>query len=75
MDVCKCIVPSRHGVNSRRAASSFVMLVEEEKGGRSFILPLHVLPQYWGGTELKRTVNCMVLKAKANDRRTSILLP
>ncbi|GFU89993.1 uncharacterized protein TNCV_2438801 [Trichonephila clavipes] len=32
-DVCKCIVPSRHGgtLNSRRAASSLVRLVEGEK--------------------------------------------
>ncbi|GFW98657.1 hypothetical protein TNCV_2758361 [Trichonephila clavipes] len=30
MDVCKCIVPLRHGgtLNSRRAASSFVWLVD-----------------------------------------------
>ncbi|GFX29226.1 uncharacterized protein TNCV_3217601 [Trichonephila clavipes] len=32
MDVCKCIVPSRHGgINSRRAASPLVRLVEEEE--------------------------------------------
>ncbi|GFT76084.1 uncharacterized protein TNCV_1255641 [Trichonephila clavipes] len=31
MDVCKCIVPLRHGgtLNSRRAASPLVRLVEE----------------------------------------------
>ncbi|GFT09923.1 hypothetical protein TNCV_1113971 [Trichonephila clavipes] len=27
MDVCKCIVPSRHALSSRRAASSLVRLV------------------------------------------------
>ncbi|GFW86007.1 uncharacterized protein TNCV_1968151 [Trichonephila clavipes] len=33
MDVCKCIVPSRHGgtVNSRRAASPLLWLVEGEE--------------------------------------------
>ncbi|GFU16470.1 hypothetical protein TNCV_836451 [Trichonephila clavipes] len=33
MDVCKCIVPLRHGgiLNSRRAASPFVRLVEEKE--------------------------------------------
>ncbi|GFX74427.1 hypothetical protein TNCV_3213141 [Trichonephila clavipes] len=34
-----------------------------------------VLRQNWGGTELNRTVNCMVLKATANSRSTSIPLP
>ncbi|GFV00969.1 hypothetical protein TNCV_1387831 [Trichonephila clavipes] len=32
-------------------------------------------PQNSGGTELKRTVTCMVLKATANDRRISSPLP
>ncbi|GFW21999.1 hypothetical protein TNCV_4822811 [Trichonephila clavipes] len=33
MDVSKCIVPSRHGgtLNSRRAASPFLRLVEEKE--------------------------------------------
>ncbi|GFX64689.1 hypothetical protein TNCV_4681651 [Trichonephila clavipes] len=30
-----------------------------------------VLPRHWGGTELNRSVTCMLLKATANDRRTS----
>ncbi|GFU73113.1 uncharacterized protein TNCV_1354041 [Trichonephila clavipes] len=36
MDVRKCIVPSRHGgtLNSRRAASPLVRLVEGEERGR-----------------------------------------
>ncbi|GFS99429.1 uncharacterized protein TNCV_35751 [Trichonephila clavipes] len=64
MDVCKCIVPSRHGgtLNSHRAASPLVRLVD----------PDHlqgVLPQNWGETELNRSVTWMVLKATANDRR------
>ncbi|GFW87550.1 hypothetical protein TNCV_4485151 [Trichonephila clavipes] len=35
------------------------------RGGRPLTLPQDVRPQNWGGTELNRTVNCMVLKAKA----------
>ncbi|GFW99096.1 uncharacterized protein TNCV_3008661 [Trichonephila clavipes] len=73
MDVCKRIVSLRHGgtLNSRRAASP---LVEEGGWGRELgplTLPQGVLPQNWGGTELNRTVTGMVLKAMANDRRTS----
>ncbi|GFV41184.1 uncharacterized protein TNCV_1102471 [Trichonephila clavipes] len=69
MDVCKCIVPLRHGgtLNSRRAASFLVRLVEEER----WEVPDHhqgVLPQNWGENELNRSVTCMVLKATANDR-------
>ncbi|GFX97962.1 uncharacterized protein TNCV_4906131 [Trichonephila clavipes] len=33
--------------------------------------PQGVLPENWGGTKLNCTVTCMVLKATANDRRTS----
>ncbi|GFS62103.1 hypothetical protein TNCV_476601 [Trichonephila clavipes] len=32
------------------------------------------LPQNWGGTEQNRTVKCMVLKAKANDRHKNLAL-
>ncbi|GFT55744.1 uncharacterized protein TNCV_4736501 [Trichonephila clavipes] len=64
MDVCKCIVPLRHEdtLSSRRAACPLVWLVEGEE--RRGFLPLN-----WGGIEQNRTVTCMVLKAKANDRR------
>ncbi|GFT57539.1 hypothetical protein TNCV_803881 [Trichonephila clavipes] len=31
--------------------------------------PQGILLQNWGGTELNRTVTCIVLIAKANDRR------
>ncbi|GFV47406.1 hypothetical protein TNCV_4830621 [Trichonephila clavipes] len=36
--------------------------------------PHGVLPQNWGGTEQIRTVTCMVLKTKANDRQKNIAL-
>ncbi|GFW96252.1 uncharacterized protein TNCV_572231 [Trichonephila clavipes] len=65
MDVCKCIVLLRHGgtLNRHRAASPLVRLVEGPRTPQGF------LPLNWGGTEQNRTVTCMVLKAKANDRR------
>ncbi|GFV73417.1 uncharacterized protein TNCV_3389331 [Trichonephila clavipes] len=68
-DVCKCIVLLRHGgtLNSRRAASPLVCLVEEKWEASDH--PQGFLPLNWGGTEKNRTVTCMVLKAKANDRR------
>ncbi|GFV51690.1 uncharacterized protein TNCV_1320461 [Trichonephila clavipes] len=71
MDVCKCIVPSRHEgtLNSRRATSPLVRLVEGEKRWEA---PDHpqgvVLPQNWAETELNRSVICMVFKVTANDR-------
>ncbi|GFU70282.1 uncharacterized protein TNCV_904241 [Trichonephila clavipes] len=69
MDVFKCIVPLRHGctLNSRRAASPSVRLVEGEERGPDH--PQGVIPQNWSETELNRSVTCMVLKATANDRR------
>ncbi|GFY30231.1 cullin-4A [Trichonephila clavipes] len=71
MDVCKCIMPSRHRgtLNSRRAASPFVRLVEGEERWEAPEHPQGVLPQNWGETELNRSVSCMVLKATTNDRR------
>ncbi|GFW42297.1 uncharacterized protein TNCV_1207501 [Trichonephila clavipes] len=71
MDVCKCIVPSRHWVtlNSRRARSHLVRLVEGEKRWKVSNHPQSVLPLNWGGTESNRTVARMVLKATANDMR------
>ncbi|GFV07474.1 uncharacterized protein TNCV_1738291 [Trichonephila clavipes] len=73
MNVCKCIVPSRPGgtLNSRRAASLRVRLVEGEERWEATHHPQDVLPQNWGGAELNRTVTSRVLKATANDRRTS----
>ncbi|GFW82381.1 uncharacterized protein TNCV_3818611 [Trichonephila clavipes] len=71
MDVCKCIVPSRHGgtLNSRRAASPLVRLVEGEERWEAPDHSQGVLPQNCGETELNRSVTCMVLKATANDMR------
>ncbi|GFV00520.1 uncharacterized protein TNCV_3644981 [Trichonephila clavipes] len=61
----------RHGgtLNSRRAASPLVWLVEEVERWEAPDHPSGVLPQNWGGNEPNRTVTCMVLKATANDRR------
>ncbi|GFT28619.1 uncharacterized protein TNCV_4832091 [Trichonephila clavipes] len=71
MDVCKCIVPLWHGgtLNSRRAASPLVWLMEGEERWKAPDHPQGYLPLNWGGTEQKRTVTCMVLKAKTKDRR------
>ncbi|GFX97635.1 uncharacterized protein TNCV_2841951 [Trichonephila clavipes] len=71
MDVCKCIVPAWHGgtLNSRRAASPLVRLVEGEERWEAPDHPQGVLPQNWGETELNRSVTCLVLNATANDRR------
>ncbi|GFW83341.1 uncharacterized protein TNCV_2544391 [Trichonephila clavipes] len=73
MVVCKYVAPLRQGgtLNSRRASSPLVWLVEGEE---RWEIPGHFqgfLPLNWGGTEQNRTVTCMVLKAKANDRRKS----
>ncbi|GFU96429.1 histone-lysine N-methyltransferase SETMAR [Trichonephila clavipes] len=59
-------IPLRHWgtLNSRRAASTLVWLVE----GRC-LPPQGFLPLNRGGTEQNGTVTCMVLKAKANGRR------
>ncbi|GFV49328.1 uncharacterized protein TNCV_3630141 [Trichonephila clavipes] len=71
MDVCKCIVSSRHEgtLNSRRVARTLVRLVEKEERWEAPDHPQDVLPQNWGETELNRSVTCVVLKATANDRR------
>ncbi|GFU85104.1 uncharacterized protein TNCV_1553671 [Trichonephila clavipes] len=71
MDVCKCIVPSRHEgtLKSRRIASPLVSLVEGEERWEVPKHPKGVLPQNWAGTKQNRYVTCMVLKATANDRR------
>ncbi|GFW80790.1 uncharacterized protein TNCV_3778701 [Trichonephila clavipes] len=51
------------------AASPLVRLVEGEERWEVPDHPQSVLPQNWGEAELNRSVTCIVLKAKANDRR------
>ncbi|GFX24284.1 uncharacterized protein TNCV_1366631 [Trichonephila clavipes] len=71
MDVCNCIVPSRHAgtLNSRRAASPLVRLVEGEERWEATDHPQGILPRNWGETEPNRSVTCMMHEATANDRR------
>ncbi|GFX24557.1 uncharacterized protein TNCV_3343371 [Trichonephila clavipes] len=69
MDVFKCIMLSRQGgtLNSHRAASLLVRLVDEEDRWEVPDHPQGVLPQNWGEAELNRPVTCMVLKAIMDD--------
>ncbi|GFV73094.1 formin-1 [Trichonephila clavipes] len=64
-------VPLLHGgtLNSRQAISPLVRLVEGEEMWEAPGHPQGFLPVNWSGTEQNRTVTCMVLKAKANNRR------
>ncbi|GFW40247.1 uncharacterized protein TNCV_1696551 [Trichonephila clavipes] len=57
-----------HTLNSRQAISPLGWLVEEEERCEAPGHPQGFLPLNWGETEQNRTVTCMVLKAKANDR-------
>ncbi|GFT49366.1 uncharacterized protein TNCV_4583341 [Trichonephila clavipes] len=77
MDVCKCIVPLRHGgtLNIRQATSPLVWLVEGEERWEAPAYLQGILSQNWGGTETKHTVTCVVLKATVNDICTSSPLP
>ncbi|GFX36043.1 hypothetical protein TNCV_4215651 [Trichonephila clavipes] len=71
IDVCKCIVLSRHGgaLNRYRAANPLVKLVKGEKED--------IVPDHLQGPSLKigvkkgpnPTVACMVLKHTASDMR------
>ncbi|GFT34848.1 uncharacterized protein TNCV_3878651 [Trichonephila clavipes] len=69
MDVCKCIVLSRHGstLNSQRFASPLVRFVEGEARWEASDHPQSVLPLNSGVIDENYTVTCMVLKAKVND--------
>ncbi|GFW77445.1 uncharacterized protein TNCV_2498381 [Trichonephila clavipes] len=71
------IVPLQDGdiINSRRAASPLVRLVEGVERWEESNQPQGVLHLKWGGTKPNRTVICMVLKAAVNDRRTTSPLP
>ncbi|GFX01330.1 uncharacterized protein TNCV_3729991 [Trichonephila clavipes] len=66
MDVCKCIVPLRHGDTLN--TSHLVRLVGGEERWDATDHPQDVLPQNWGETELNHSVTYMVLKATPNDR-------
>ncbi|GFU95119.1 hypothetical protein TNCV_4139031 [Trichonephila clavipes] len=61
-------------LNSRQVASPVVRLVEGDEK-RPLTLLQGVRPQTRSGTEINRTVTCMVLKATTNDRCTSSPLP
>ncbi|GFW24107.1 uncharacterized protein TNCV_4951511 [Trichonephila clavipes] len=67
---------SRHvsTLNSRRAASPLVRLVERDERWEAPDHPQSVLHLNWGGSEPNRTVTCMVLKAKTNHRRKNLVL-
>ncbi|GFU86065.1 uncharacterized protein TNCV_654591 [Trichonephila clavipes] len=71
-----CIVPSWYGgtLTSRRAVSPLVRRMEEEERWEAFDSPQGGLPQNWRGPEQNRTVTCLVLKARANDRRKNLAL-
>ncbi|GFT98557.1 uncharacterized protein TNCV_3137961 [Trichonephila clavipes] len=64
MNVCKRIVPARQGgtLNSRRATSPIVWLVEGEERWEVLDHLQCFLPLKWDGTEEKRTLTCMVLR-------------
>ncbi|GFS97719.1 uncharacterized protein TNCV_2558741 [Trichonephila clavipes] len=65
MDVCKCVVPLRHGgiLNSHQAANPLGRLVEWEERWEAPDHPQGI-PQNWGRTEQNRIVICMGLKAR-----------
>ncbi|GFS96829.1 uncharacterized protein TNCV_4754851 [Trichonephila clavipes] len=70
-------VPLRYWgtLNSRRATSLLVRLVEGEERWETPDHPQGALPQNWGGVEPSHTVICMVLKAAENDKSKSSPLP
>ncbi|GFS72748.1 cullin-4A [Trichonephila clavipes] len=71
MDVCKCVVPSRHGgtLKSCRAARLLVRLLEEKERWEAPYHTQGALSQNWGETKINCFVTCIVLKPTANDRR------
>ncbi|GFX01165.1 uncharacterized protein TNCV_4581311 [Trichonephila clavipes] len=64
MDVCKYIVPVRHGStpNGLRATRHLVRLVEGKLRWETSDHLQGVLPLNWGRTELNRTVTCIVIR-------------
>ncbi|GFX03744.1 hypothetical protein TNCV_2113161 [Trichonephila clavipes] len=75
MDVCKCILPSRHGgtLNSRQAASPLMRLVAGVKRWEAPDPPPVSSPSKLGWNRPKSY--CHLYGAKANNRRTSSPLP
>ncbi|GFY27353.1 hypothetical protein TNCV_2069731 [Trichonephila clavipes] len=75
MDVCKCIVPLRHGgtLNSHRAAIPVLKSWwKEKRGEKPLTTPTLFSLKNWGGAEPNLTVTCMVFKTTSNDRRKSL---
>ncbi|GFY32340.1 hypothetical protein TNCV_3558481 [Trichonephila clavipes] len=71
MSLCKCIVPLQHeGTLNNRQAPILLRLVEVEEKLEAPD-PSGYFPQIRGGTELNRTLTCMVLKDMTNDISTS----
>ncbi|GFX24989.1 uncharacterized protein TNCV_1279251 [Trichonephila clavipes] len=73
MDVCNL----RHAgtLNSRRAASPLVWLVEGEERWEASDHPQVVLHLNWGRTDPNRTATYMGFKATYNGRHTTSPLP
>ncbi|GFT53308.1 hypothetical protein TNCV_4233981 [Trichonephila clavipes] len=59
----------------KRNTSLHMRFVEVEERWDALDPLQGILPQNWGGTEPRRTITCMVLKAKANASCTSSTLP
>ncbi|GFV16099.1 uncharacterized protein TNCV_3378631 [Trichonephila clavipes] len=76
MEDCKCIVPPRHGgtINSCQDTSPLMKLVAGEVGWGPLTTPSNIFPPNRVGTEQNRTVTCMMLKTKANDKRKNLAL-
>ncbi|GFX53810.1 hypothetical protein TNCV_1597561 [Trichonephila clavipes] len=55
-----------------RAASHLMMLEEGEEGWEAPDHPQGVPSENWGGTEQNRTSTCIVLIAKAHDKRKNL---
>ncbi|GFX99226.1 uncharacterized protein TNCV_2494071 [Trichonephila clavipes] len=67
MNICTCVVPSRHGgtLNSRSAASPLVSLAEGEERWEAPDLPQDICPQNWGEAERISSVRCNHSKPSA----------
>ncbi|GFX54216.1 hypothetical protein TNCV_2338501 [Trichonephila clavipes] len=71
MDVCKCIVPSPHGctLNSRRAASPLMSLVEGEEREAELVLEIDAIGNVIENVvDLARQVNLEVDSDNVQER-------